>query len=139
MQRRKSDVRQGVTNRGSASIADLIVVKEQRLQGLVLAANQTRTHLDNAPYHPTNSGGAKEMSFWMKVLSQGESNVRQGTTDRSSASIANLVVTEAQYLQCLVLAANQTQTHLDNVPLSIRKKIGWRRRNVFMNESSFKR
>ena len=50
----------------------------------------------------------------MKVLSQGDSNVRQGITDRGSASIADLVAVEPQFLQYLVLTANQIQTHLDN-------------------------
>jgi hypothetical protein len=50
----------------------------------------------------------------LKVHSKGESDVRQGTTERRSASITNLVLTEAQYLQLRVLAAYHTQIQLDN-------------------------
>jgi hypothetical protein len=46
--RQKSDVRQGATDRGSTSVANLVVVEPQRLQRLVLAAKKTRTHLDSA-------------------------------------------------------------------------------------------
>ncbi len=52
----KSDVRQGATDRGSASIADLVVVEPQRLQRLVLAANQTYSQRDKAHYHPQKIG-----------------------------------------------------------------------------------
>ncbi len=76
---------------------------------------------------------------------KGKSDVRQGTTDRGSTSIANSVFSEVQRLQHLVLTAKQTQTHLDNAPLlvSIQKSDGVSKeclyvKNIFMNESSFK-
>ncbi len=43
-----------------------------------------------------------------------KSDVRQGTTDRGSASIANSVAGEVQFRQRYVVAANWTQTQLDN-------------------------
>ena len=48
----KSDVRQGTTDRGSASNADLVTAEVQFRQRVVLAANQTQRHLDKAHYQP---------------------------------------------------------------------------------------
>jgi hypothetical protein len=65
--------------------------------------------------------------------------VRQSITDRGSASIANPVAVEHQRLQRLVLAANQTHSQRDKAHCFGSEKIGWRQRNVFMNETSFTR
>jgi hypothetical protein len=90
--------------------------------------------------NPTIWGGAKEIILMIEIsFTRTKSDVRQGTTDQGSASIANLVAAEDQRLQHLVLAANQTHTRLDNAPLSIKKKkIGWRQRIFLINELSFK-
>ena len=113
-----------------------IAVEQQRLQRLVLAANQTQTHLDNAHYQSEKIGWPKRNVFLNESsFTSLKSDVRQNATDRGSASIANLVDSEAQLLQGVVLAANQTQTHLDRTHYQS-KKIGWRKRTVFMYESS---
>ncbi len=136
----KCDVRQGTTDRGSACIANFVAEEVQHRQCVVFAANHTNNSLI-MPHTQSEKFGwraqttynmykLKKRTFWVARL-----HVRQGITDRGSASITNSVVVEPQRLQRLVLAASQTQTYLDNGPLSIRK-IRWRQRMI---ESSFKR
>jgi hypothetical protein len=50
----------------------------------------------------------RNVFVYESLFTRSKSDVRQGTTNRGSASIANLVAVEVQYLQRLVLAANQT-------------------------------
>jgi hypothetical protein len=59
----KSDVRQGTTDRGSASIPNVVLTEVQFRQRVVLAANHTKHALIMPIINPEKSGGAKEMSF----------------------------------------------------------------------------
>ncbi len=51
-------VRQGVSDRGSANVTDLIAIEQQQLQRLVMTANQTQTHIciDNDPAGKNSCG-----------------------------------------------------------------------------------
>jgi hypothetical protein len=90
-----------------------------------LAAKQTKSHLDNAPYQSEKIGWRKGNVFLKeKSFTSLKSDVRQGTTDRGSASITNLVVVEVQFRQRVVLPANHTK-HTLIMPI-INQKIGWR-------------
>jgi hypothetical protein len=59
LKRRRNDVRQGTTDRGSANIANLVVNKLQFRQRVVLAANRTQTQHDDAISNPKNRVAAK--------------------------------------------------------------------------------
>ena len=75
------------------------------------------------PHHQSGKIGWRQRNVFMNESSFkiGKSDIRQGTTDRGSTSIADSVFSEVQRLQRVVLAANQTKTRLDKAPLSIRK------------------
>ncbi len=52
--RKKNDVRQGATDRGSASIANLVKAEVQRLQRFVHTANKTQKALITPIINPKN-------------------------------------------------------------------------------------
>jgi hypothetical protein len=86
------------------------------------------------PPYQTEKKGWRQRNVFLNESSfkKGKSDIRQGTTDRGSAGIANLVAVEVQYRQRVILAANQTQRHLDNTHYqSIQKIRVVPRRNVF--------
>ena len=87
------------------------------------------------PHYRSGKIGWRQRNVFLKESSftRLKSDVRQGATDRDSARIANPVVVEHQRLQRLVLAANRTQTHLDDQKENVYKMqehFGWRDCNV---------